>query len=82
MLSGFSSVNIRYAGGASREPVGAGATSIAANAARHPMQFADHRQVELMYEDRRTCRRMGDESRQRIQRDFHYSKTIKKTLMG
>ncbi len=36
--------------------------------------------IRQLYEDRDRCRQMGDEARQRIQRDFHYSKTIEQTL--
>jgi glycosyltransferase involved in cell wall biosynthesis len=33
-----------------------------------------------LYEDRAACKQMGVEARQRIQRDFHISKTIEQTL--
>jgi glycosyltransferase involved in cell wall biosynthesis len=36
--------------------------------------------IQQLYEDRDACERMGDEARQRIQRDFHYSKTVEQTL--
>ncbi len=36
--------------------------------------------ITRLYEDRDACRQMGEEARERIQRDFHYSATIEKTL--
>lgn len=36
--------------------------------------------VRQLYEDQDDCRRMGEEARQRIQRDFHYSETVEQTL--
>ena len=36
--------------------------------------------IQQLYEDPQACSQMGDEARQRIQRDFHYTKTIEQTL--
>ena len=33
-----------------------------------------------LYTDREDCERMGSEARQRIQRDFHTSKTVEQTM--
>jgi len=36
--------------------------------------------ISQLYDDRDNCKRMGAEAQQRIQRDFHFSKTIEQTL--
>jgi glycosyltransferase involved in cell wall biosynthesis len=36
--------------------------------------------ISQLYADRDDCARMGEEARQRIQRDFHTSKTVEQTL--
>ena len=36
--------------------------------------------ISQLYADRDRCARMGEEARQRIQRDFHTSKTVEQTL--
>ena len=36
--------------------------------------------ISQLYADRDNCRRMGEEARQRIQRDFHTSRTVEQTL--
>ncbi|MEC8330128.1 MAG: glycosyltransferase family 4 protein [Verrucomicrobiota bacterium] len=36
--------------------------------------------IVQLYNDRDNCRRMGEEARQRIQRDFHVSSTVEQTL--